>query len=96
MIDFFGRAKAEVQARIILGEIASAAVHLIGLCDTAGYEFHSRTNRHAIALAARQVEADPIAAWYAVIFQNHGSAVEVTDDYVHIAIVEKIAYSQTA
>jgi hypothetical protein len=71
-------------------------VNLIGLCDTTRHEFDSRTNRHAIALGARQLEADPIAAWYAVVSQNHRSAVEVADDHVHIAVVEEIAYSQAS
>ena len=85
-----------MQARIILREIASAAVHLIRLCHTARYEFHSRANRHAIALGARQIEADPMTAWHSVIFQNHGSAVEVTHDYVHIAIIKEIVDGQTS
>src|ERR1700676_1395415 len=30
-----------------------------------------------------------------MIFQNHWRAVQVTDDYIHIAVVEKIANRQT-
>ena len=96
MIDFFCRAKSEVQTRIILREVAAAAVDLIRLCDTSCYHFYSGTNRHAIAFGARQIEADPIAAWYSVVFQDHRSAVEIPDDHVHIAIVEEIAYRQTS
>src|ERR1700682_3347141 len=95
-IDFFGRAQTKVQASVILGEIAAAAVHFVGLGHPTRCKSDSGTNRHAIAFGARQIEADPIAAWYAVVFQNHRSAVEVTDDHVHIAVVEEIAYSQAS
>ena len=85
-----------MDAQIVLRKIAAAAVNFVGLRHAAGDDFDARVERQTIAFGAGKFEADPVAAGDAVIAQNHGRAIDVADDYIHVAIVEQIADRQAA
>src|SRR5262249_59221835 len=91
-----GAAETEVDWRVVLREVAAAAMNLVGLRHAAGGELDARADREAIALGARQFEADPMAAGHAGITQNHRAALQILDDDVHIAVVEEVADGEAA
>ena len=71
-VDSGGLVQTKVNAQIVLGKVASAAVNLAGLRHSTGDEFQSRTNRQAVALCPGQFEADPVFARKPMISQDHG------------------------
>src|SRR5215469_4294786 len=87
-VDLGGRIESEVQTQVVLREVTAAAMNLIGLSHAAGSHFDACADGQAVALRTRQLETDPMPAGNAVISQNHGSAVDVAHDDVHVAIIK--------
>src|ERR1035438_5607038 len=95
-LDFFSVAKSKVDAQIVLREITPSAVNFIGLGHSSGDDCDSGVEGQSIACGSVEFEAHPVATGDAAIAKNHRSPVNIGHDYIHIAVVEKIADRQTA
>ena len=80
--------------KIILREVAAATVNLLRLAHPSSNNLDLGSDGQAIALRPCQLEAYPVASRNAVISQNHGRAIEVLDDGVHVAVIEEISDRQ--
>src|SRR6266581_7989179 len=89
-VDPGGSTQSEMQTQIVLREVTAAAVNFVRLRHAAGNHLDPRADSEAVALRAGQFETDPMPACNAMVFQNHGSAVDVANDDVHVAVVKKI------
>src|SRR5438477_8810063 len=68
------RAQAKVNPQIILRKIAAPTVNLLRLRHSPGHNLQTSANRQAIALGARQFEADPVSPWNPGILQKRWKA----------------------
>lgn len=87
-VDLCGRAKAEMNPRVILRQIASTAVDFIGLCHATSGDFDARIEGEAIALRAGKLETHPVASGNSVIAKDHWRTVDIIDYNVHVAVIE--------
>src|SRR5437588_10561399 len=88
----FGRgAKPEVDPKIVLRKIASAAMDFFGLDHFSSDGFDHGSDSLPIFYWACQLHHDPVIAVVAGIAQHHGAPIEVFDHHVNAAIVEHIA-----
>ena len=65
-------------------------IHVVpdNLRQAAGHQFQSGPNRHAVALRACQLKTHPVIAGDTMVLENHGRAVQIVDDNVHLSVVE--------
>ena len=93
---FVSRSQAEVDAEIILREIAAAGPNLFCLRYTARCALDSRAYRGAVTLGTREFEANPVIPGRAAVTKNQGCTVYILDYHVHLTIVEQVTHSETS
>src|SRR5262249_37700186 len=83
--------QAEMQPRVILRKIAAAPALFVNLYEVSRDDFDPSAVSATVALAANQLKREKVVPIAAVVAENRRRAVEVIDDYVHVAIVVEIA-----
>src|SRR5262249_32187292 len=86
--------ESEVQARIVLRDIASSRSHFAHLHRFSRLYRDARSDRHAVALRANQLEEDAMIVIPRAIDQQRGKLADIQDHDVHISVVVDIAESR--
>src|SRR5260370_25065522 len=89
-VDGAAGSQAEVEARIIVGEITAPVAHRFELRFAAGIHPDLGANPVAIAVGALKPEADPRMARLAAVLQEHRRATDRQNNQVHPAVVVEI------
>src|SRR2546429_1539145 len=81
--------QAEVQAQIARREIAATASNFVPLHKIASHDFHACSQRVGIFSYAHYLQSNPVVVVSTVIVQDGGLAVEVVDDHVDVAVIDR-------
>ena len=92
-----GLAQVEVNARVIGGEIAASAEDIASLASGAAGQIHGRS--YGVARAAGtsyKLKLYPVIPVRIDVAQEGGGTVDVVDDDINFAVIEKVAESGSA
>ncbi len=95
-IDLGGGAEAEVDAHVVIGDVAGTTANFIDERSRAGFHRDLRTDAVAIGFAADGVKRYPVIAIVNVVHQQHRWRVHVADHRGHAAVIPQIAGRQPA
>ena len=96
-VDAGGGAEAEVQAEIVLREVAATAADFAQLLELAGGDADAGVEGEAVGGGALEIEADPVVLRVTAGLEDHGWAGEIFyDDVESSATVEEVAYGEAA
>src|ERR1700739_1248531 len=85
-----------MNAQIVLREITSPAVDLVGLCHASRDQLKACANCQPIAPGSGKLKADPVASGDALVLEQHRRSIDFADDSVHLAVVEEVANGETS
>ena len=88
--------KTEVNAEVVLREVASAAADFVYLPVLSGDTGHARANAAAIGFHANGLNPDPMILRLRLQLQHRRKRVHVVDDDLSSAVVIEIAQSNSA
>ena len=95
-VDFGGFAEAEMEAEIVLGEVAAAAADFGDLADAGGMDGDASADGGTIAFCADQFEEDAVIGIVVLVEKERGRFADVDEDDVDVAGVEDVAESSAA
>src|SRR5580700_5843409 len=78
-------------AKVILREIAAAALHLAELRNAPRSNGHTRPNRQPVALRSQQLEQHAMVAIPTMVHQQRWRLAPVQGDDIHAAIIADIS-----
>ena len=84
-----------MDTKIVLGEITSSAANFLGLLTFHRRDRHPRAQTEAIALFPA-VRNSPNGIPGLPVVKNHGTAIDIADNDVDIAVVIKVGDGQAA
>src|SRR5215469_14993367 len=87
-VDLVSRAQTEVNAQIILRQVAATTVDLLSLSDPACGQFQPCTDGKTVAPDSLEFKADPVVPRYSVILENQWGAIQIADNNVDLAVIE--------
>ena len=83
--------ETEVDSEVVLRQVTSTAADFIHLDQISGNGFDAGIQGQTIALRSGKLESDPVVLVPALTAQDHRLAIQILDDNVDMAVVEKIA-----
>src|SRR5208282_3895104 len=89
-VDFCGFTEAEVEAEIVLGEIASATADFGDLADSGSVDGYASANGGAIALRADQFEQNAVITIVVLVEQQTWRLSDVDQHHVDVASVKNV------
>jgi len=101
-VDFIGFAEAEVDAQVVLGEIAAAAADFVDLrmgiffAGGMGDAPEARADAAAIGFCADGFDFDPVVAGARIAAEELGEIVDSVDDDVEVAVIVEVAEGAAA
>src|SRR5579863_9347103 len=90
------RSQAEVDAQVVLRQIAAPAADLIDLNQVSGEGLEAGIQRQTIAFGSRQFKFDPVVMVAALVAKDERLAINIFNDDVDAAVVEQIAEGRAA
>src|SRR5579864_5165113 len=90
---FGGGAQAEMEAKVVLGEVAAAAADFAELLNATGVNGDARPDGGAIAFCADQLEEHTVVPRAIGVEENGRRRANVEDDHVDVSGVEDVAES---
>src|SRR5260370_34634848 len=89
-------AAAEMDAHVVIGNIAGAAAHFVNESTRARFHRNASPDAVAVGFAPDRAKRDPVVAVARVVDQKRRRSVHVADDCGHAAIIPQVADRQTA
>src|SRR6266851_7089940 len=95
-VDLSGGAEAEMDAHVVIGNVAGAAAHFVNESARARFYGDLRADAVAVGFDPDCPKGDPVVRVARVVDQKRRRSVHVADDCGHAAIIPQIADRQTA
>src|SRR5581483_11648623 len=87
--------EAEVQAEIVLREVAAGTAHFVGLNEVPGGNSDASVQSEPVALGSAEFESNPVVVRSSPGTEDDGFALEILDDDFLRAVVKEVANCQS-